>query len=307
MVISPHLIILFTNKEASKNAFLYSQWQLTRPSNHTPEFYFITILGALGYILSVLVILSIVYVTITKERLHSAMLLIWWITVPFIFFQLWPTKGFYYLLPLIPPFVVLGTSFLFSNWIKKLYYYFKRPYYYKIIGLLIVVVSIFLSTSYVRDHYFFPKQDLTYLAGSGGIPYAREAAVWIKENTPEGSVFMTIGPTIGNIIKFYANSDVLSLSVNPNPAKHNPSYTPIINPDLMIRNGQIHYLVYDVYTAARTQHFADKLNYYVDKYDAQLIHSEYKNYYSPDFKKVVSKPVIQVYVVNGIEPGGGEK
>ena len=139
------------------------------------------------------------------------------------------------------------------------------------------------------------------MAGSGGIPYAREAALWIKENTPEGSVFMTIGPTIGNVIKFYANSDTLALSINPNPAKHNPSYSPIINPDLMIRNGQIQYLIYDVYSATRTQHFADKLNYYVDKYDAQLIHSEYKKYYNPETKKVILKPLILVYVINGID------
>lgn len=301
MVISPHIIIFFTNKEATKNAFLYSQWQLSRPSNHPSEFYIITLQGSLGYILSTLVILSIGYVIITKERLSSALLLIWWIAIPLIFFQLWPTKGFYYLLPLIPPFVVLGVSFLFSNGIKKLCYNFKISHNYRIISLIIIVLSIFVTTSYVKDHYMFPKQDEPWLAGSGGIPYAREAALWIKENTPEGSVFMTIGPTLGNVIKFYANSDTLALSINPNPAKHNPSYSPIINPDLMIRNGQIQYLIYDVYSATRTQHFADKLNYYVDKYDAQLIHSEYKKYYNPETKKVILKPVILVYVINGID------
>ena len=82
MVISPHIIIFFTNKEATKNAFLYSQWQLSRPSNHPSEFYIITLQGSLGYILFTLVILSIGYVIITKERLSSALLLIWWITIP---------------------------------------------------------------------------------------------------------------------------------------------------------------------------------------------------------------------------------
>jgi hypothetical protein len=71
----------------------------------------------------------------------------------------------------------------------------------------------------------------------------------------------------------------------------------------MIRNGQIHYIVYDIYSAARTQHFADKLLYYVDKYNGQLIHSESTSY-SDNEGNTVTKPVTQVYVINNIRGAG---
>jgi len=295
LVASPHLILILTRNEATQNAFLYTQWQFSRQPNHPAGFYASTLAGALGYILSALVILAVVNALKTKVRVRKAsgILLMIWIAVPLIFFQLWSTKGFYYLLPLIPALVLLGTSFLFSDWIKKVRYHD--------ILVIAIIPIILLSTNYVIS-YFFPRNDLLVLAGSGGLPGAREAALWIKQNTPQGSAFMTIGPSMGNIIKFYANRDALALSVSANPANHNPAYTPIINPDIMIKNGEIHYVVYDIYSALRSQHFADKLHYYVTKYNAQTVHTEYKTYRTADGKTVTS-PVIIIYVINSIKGG----
>ena len=43
-----------------------------------------------------------------SERSWREKFLIWWILVPVVFFQLWPTKGFQYLLPTAPAFAILA-------------------------------------------------------------------------------------------------------------------------------------------------------------------------------------------------------
>lgn len=291
LTISPHLIVLAIRDEASQNAFLYSQWQLSRPPNHPPSFYPEVLLSSLGFVLSGLCVLAVIHSIFSKQNRESVILLLTWIFIPLLFFQLWPTKGFYYMLPLIPAFVVLGISFISTNWIERIRHH-------KVI-IIFIIILVPLSTNFIIS-IINPPEEQRYLAGSGGLPYAREAAQWIAENTPEGSVFMTIGPSMGNVIKFYSNRDTMAISTNPNPAAHNPSYKPIINPDYMLRSGQIQYIVYDMFSAARTQHFADKVLYYAEKFDGHLVYSEYETYTDKE-GNVVSKPAILIYVINDIK------
>ena len=62
------------------------------------------------------------------------------------------------------------------------------------------------------------------------------AAGWTR-NTPVGSVIMTIGPSMANIVQFYGHRDAFGLSVSPNPLHRNPSYEPIVNPDRRAARG----------------------------------------------------------------------
>ena len=107
---------------------------------------------------------------------------------------------------------------------------------------------------------------------------------------------MVIGPTMGNIVNFYSNRDTLALSVNPNPAQHNPAYTPILDPDGMIESGEIDYLVYDVYSAKRSRYFGDEMNYYVRTHNAESVHTEYEILGSGN--QTEKKPVVFVYSVS---------
>jgi len=67
-------------------------------------------------------------------------------------------------------------------------------------------------------------------------------------------------------LQLYVLHQSLSLSVSPNPQSRNPSYTPVGNPDATVRTGQVQYLVWDTYTAARTPFFAGKLTELVQRY-----------------------------------------
>ena len=64
-----------------------------------------------------------------------------------------------------------------------------------------------------------------------------------------------------------------SLSVSTNPLHRNPSYKPLANPDASFRYGDVQYLVYDSFSASRSEFFAETLYRYVEKYDAREIYS----------------------------------
>jgi len=284
IVISPHIMLIMSKGDSTSTGSSYLEWQFSRPPNHPPDFYFVTLFGAMG-ILAPLSFLAIYRAIKTREQ--SGLLLFIFLVTSFVFFQLWPTKGFHYLVPLIPSFVLLGSSFFFTDWMKKV------PNH-KMLAIVLIPI-IFLSTSQSID-FLFPPEEKTYLAGSGGLPNAREASLWIKQNTPEDSVIMVIGPTMGNIINFYSNRDTLALSVNPNPALRNPAYTPILDPDGSIQSGEIDYLVYDVYSAKRSRYFGDEMNYYVRTHNAESVYTEYEILGSGN--NIEKKSVVIVYSVS---------
>ena len=115
-------------------------------------------------------------------------------------------------------------------------------------------------------------ESLTFLAGSGGVPGGRETGEWVRDNIPEGAVLMAIGPSMGSIIRFYGRKQALGLSVSPNAANRNPSYDPIINPDLRIRSGDIQYVVWDGFSAARSTHFSSEILRYSDAYHGRQVY-----------------------------------
>jgi hypothetical protein len=107
---------------------------------------------------------------------------------------------------------------------------------------------------------------------------------------------MTVGPSMANIVQFYGHRTALGLSVSPNPLHRNPSYTPIPNPDLELRSGQIQYLVHDEFSARRSPFFARALLRYMRRYDGRVVHVESIPVSVPG-GGTVDKPVITIYEV----------
>ena len=108
---------------------------------------------------------------------------------------------------------------------------------------------------------------------------------------------MTIGPSMANIIQFYGERRAYGLSISPNPLHRNPSYEPIVNPDLQIRNGDLQYLVWDSFSAGRSIFFSDKVLGYVNKYNGRAIHTETITVSDSD-GNLVSQPIIIIYEVH---------
>ena len=183
--------------------------------------------------------------------------------------------------PIIPPFVLLGVSFLFSTWMKKV------PHYRILVITIVPLIFVFVGPIL---HYIFQIPPI-HLVGSEGEPYSRASALWIKDNLPQG-VFLTLDTRTANVIKFYSHNDAVALHSNNNPA-----YTQIENPDLPILNGKINYLVYEAFLVDQLPYLkqeAKELNQLTIKYNAVPIHIEYE---SVDGKKS-TKPVLIIYTLN---------
>ena len=119
--------------------------------------------------------------------------------------------------------------------------------------------------------------DTDGMAGTGGLPGGRETGLWFKDNTLPGAQILAIGPTIANLIQFYGYRKTHMLSISANPLQRNPSYDPIVNPDNYLRNGDVHYIVWDAYSAGRSKFFSDKLMNFVHRYNGRPVHSEVIN------------------------------
>ena len=67
---------------------------------------------------------------------------------------------------------------------------------------------------------------------------------------------MTVGPSMANILQFYGHRKAYGLSVSPNPLHRNPVVRAVNNPDRMIRDNELQYVVWDAFSAARSPFFA---------------------------------------------------
>ncbi len=272
----------------------YLIWQLFRRANHPLDFYLSTVPQAIGYVVIAAALLGLI--VLWRQRSWREALLLWWIIVPVTFFELWPTKGFQYLLPIAPAFAVLAGRML-ARWLpfgegpEEAWKRVGSALYQAIPGLMALVL-LFASVQAIK-----PYESTQFTAGTGGIPGVRDLGDWISNNTPKGAVVMTVGPSMANIVRFYGEREAYGLSISPNPLYRNPAYAPVLNPDLQIRNGDIQYLVWDSFSAARTPFFANTLLRLSQKFNGRVVHTESIQEFMPD-GTTTDEPVIVIYEVH---------
>ena len=98
-------------------------------------------------------------------------------------------------------------------------------------------------------------------AGRGGraAGRARGGRVDRRRTSPRERRFMTIGPSMANLVQYYGHRKAYGLSVSPNPLNRNPSYEPLVNPDQALRDNEIQYVVWDAFSASRSPSFSSRL------------------------------------------------
>jgi len=251
---------------ASTTGGSFFLWQLVRPANHSVWFYFQHALPALGLLVLALAIGAIVL--LWRDRSWRETLLLTWALVPLVFFTLWPTKGYQYLLPIAPPVAVLAGRAVARLPLRR------GARAGAAIGSTLLALLLFgtlVQTSWSRIEL---NSRRTYLAGTGGVPGGRAAGTWLTTNTGPGARLLALGPSMANILEFYGHRTVWGLSVSTNAAHRNPVYQPLVNPDLAIRRGDIQYLVWDAYSANRAPTFAAQLLRFVARYNGHVVHTE---------------------------------
>ena len=271
---------------ATRSGQNYLLWQLLRRSNHLVTFYGDTALPMMGYVLSSLAALGVALRW--RKRTWRETLLISWSVVMIVFFQIWPVKGFQYLLPMAPALCVLGAAALLhmqpeSHWIRV-----GRAYITMIHARTVIIALVALSLAVPSWDVVNSSADNNGLAGAGGLPGGREVGRWFLNNTLPSATALAVGPSLANPIQFYGFRKTHMLSISQNPLQRNPSYEALDNPDLALRNGDVQYVVWDAYSASRSVFFAGRLINLVKRYHGREVHRELVN----------GNPVIIVYEVH---------
>jgi hypothetical protein len=267
----------------------YLAWQLFRRPNHGWLFYLQQVPVAMG--LGVVLLAALGVWLLRKSGSWRETLLLAWIAVPLAFFQLWPVKGFQYLLPVAPAVAVLAARTL-AHWGEG-----RSPRTLLGDRRLVPVMAVLLAASLlVVTIGRIDSSGATFLAGSGGVPGGREAGQWVDRHVPEGAHMLTVGPSMANIIQFYGHRKAYGLAVSPNPLNRNPSYDPVLNPDREIRSNELQYLVWDAYSGTRSKFFSRALLRFADRYHGRVVHTETVATKTKE-GRTVQKPVIVIYEV----------
>ncbi len=283
MAIHPIALALGGGVQSGQN---YLVWQLLRGSNHPVTFYLTESLPSLGYALVAVALLGLAWMW--RQHSWRELLLTLWIGVPVVFFLIWPVKGFHYLLPIAPVVALLAARWVVQAGPQQAWFKAVRA-----VALIAIVASTAFSSWQVAQ-----STDATEVrAGRGGMPAGREAGNWIRANTQPNDQVLTIGPSLANAVRFYGQRTVWALAVSPDPLKRNPAYTPIRDPDAMIKSDQISYLAWDMYSAARSPYYARKVTTLLKRYNGQLVHQE-AGWVRDEQGQLQSKTLMAIYEVH---------
>jgi glycosyltransferase involved in cell wall biosynthesis len=267
----------------------YLLWQLFRRANHGPWFYFTVLPSWIGIAVIAAGLAGLVW--LRRENTWRERLLGAWIVVPVLFFTLWPVKGFQYLLPISPVLAILagralsrplplpGRRGVAPAWVEGEKSRAK-PTRRQLRDLLqpgrlamgVLVACTVVSLAIPAWTRIQPSTSGNFLAGTGGMTGGREAGKWIQHNVPQGSRLLAVGPSVANVLEFYGNRPVSALSVSANPRDRNPSYTPVINPDLALRDGDFQYLVWDAYTAGHSSFFSAEVLRLIKRFNGVVVY-----------------------------------
>ena len=302
VAISPYPLSLILGGGAhTTNQFIV--WQFFRQPNHDALFY-LTVLPSFGYV--TLALAAIGFASLRWRWQPFDTLAVTLVLCNVAFFEIWPTKGFEYLLPIAPAIVymagrgaiALGELAPSLKGLVRLQHLERR--WAAALALAFALVSMAppavqaairpVQTGAAAE--IATDSDLVdpagggrvFLAGTGGLQASRPAGEWIRHHTLPSARFLTIGPSFANVIQFYGQRKALALSVSANPLHRNPQYEPVVNADSAIRSGSIQYLVFDSYSASRSKFFAQKLMSYVNKFDgvAVFVYREETSAATPD-------------------------
>jgi hypothetical protein len=276
---------------ATDTARQFLVWQLLRAPNHTWTFYAEVLPAAMGVV--VLGAAAIGFVTMLRSPGWQDRLMIVWALVPAAFFEAWPVKGYQYLLPIAPALAIMAALALVV-WLPRLVGHLTAPRARLATAATAAVLVLSLSVPSVTGVATITTRGS--LAGTGGLPGGREAGLWIRENVPPGATFMTIGPTMANIVRFYGQRPAFGVSVSPNPLKRNPAYDPIRNPDRSIQLLQLQYIAVDIWSAERSPFFVNLVNGYVEKYHGRLVYEQRAQVRGAD-DSIGEQVVIRIYEV----------
>lgn len=300
ITVSPHFYAtsLGGEGEGGGSWIEYVIWQIGRPPNHPASFYLTNLPAYFTVPLLILMLVGLFMAARALKNNKSYLILLLWFAVPALFFQVFKVRGFHYVVPIVGAVALLAALPLDRLWARG-----TARSAAVFVALVSITIAALISTS-ATSGTFIVDYSRVGDAGYSGIPGGRETALWLRDNTPDGVRVVGIGPSMANILRFYGGIDAEALSISPNPLRANPAYDPVRNPDYRLRWGLLEYLVYDVYSADRTSHFANRLLDFAERYGSEVVHEEYALRVDANGEEFLA-PVVRVYRVAPVVSGAG--
>lgn len=284
--LSSYFILVLTRQDAMSSFFHYGLWQTSRDINKNilegiHEYLSILTNEALGYVLMILIPISIVL--ISRESLESnhgkyrehVILLSATLIGMLLLYGSVATQADRFVITFIPPAVILGCALVGSTWVKS--WRHNRLLYVSIVPLIIFSNNYFMTK-------LLPIEELE-LSDNLGTSWKREAALWIKNNTSSDSDILTFSNSFANTIRFYSHREVYAVEHNLNPA-----YS-IVSPELLVLNKNVTIIADDLTSVSHTT----AMKKYLDFFNATLSHTLYKQEVNNADR--ILTPVIKIYEI----------
>lgn len=317
----------------ASNASATVLWQFGRAPNHTADYFPRVLAQYVGLPVLALTVMGVVVMAL--RRSDSDWLALSWLVLVGAFFQLWPTKLISYLMIVMPP-LAMAAAIGFETTVAAITDACRRlgfgrgahstgvprvrdlaagprwvPSRVRTVVTSVVVVvlagpllwaSLALARSGPAEAGRLGRFGVAVPTFAGG----REVGEWADRNTPPNAMFLTLGPSLGNIISFYSRRHFTALSVSPDVRNRNPAYVPIPNPDLALRSSAVDYVVWDAYSASRSTFTSKRLLRYARSYEALPVFAVWgddeQSLRSGTVVPPGVSPRIVVYVVTGSSP-----
>ena len=283
--IIPYVLLILIRRDAVYAFFTYANFQVNREASIYSIRYASTLINeAFGYVLSILIVVSVIWILLecksmkSKKYKDQVTLLVITLGTLFIFYQLLPSQGDRFLISLVPIGVILGCSFLVTNYVTRLNKH--KVVYICLIPLIILSNNFFISK-------LLPVDEMR-ISDNIGTPWKREVALWIKNNTSPDANVLTAQTTMANVIRFYSNHEVYTFEISSNP-----SYIRLDNPALLILNKNVSIIVEDRDPALQQNSVIADLKKYRAYFDPQLVYTSYK--YNTENGRDEKIPMVAVY------------
>jgi len=114
--------------------------------------------------------------------------------------------------------------------------------------------------------------DITLSTGRGGYPGQREAAVWFRDNAPEGSVCAVAAANLAALVQFYSGHDCVGLNVPAQVRRRNPVDVFVDDPVQWVAENRIHYVITDVISEMSRDALTAELDALVVQFHGRLVH-----------------------------------
>lgn len=260
----------------SHNASSFFLWQFGRAPNHQPDWFGRVLLQYVTPPMLILVVVGAVAMVATRRPIDRVVIA--YVALFAVFFTAWPTKLFPYLYLLIPPLCVIAAIGVVTA-VRVLGRGTGSAMPARILGGLAVASTlVFLAPVAWRAVSTTTQKDIPGMADFDvevqSFAGTREFAEWAR-STPTNARFLTVGPSLGNILRFYGERDSVAMSVSVDPTKRNPAYVPVPNPDLSLRRLQVQYVVWDAYSADRSTFYSRRTLDYARKFNGVVVFSAY--------------------------------